>query len=88
VTDRCVESNGDRGYFEVANTVIIGNEFDYGYNGGAPMNSSDPGPCSAMPRPNDMRQVGDTFQSITGIMDYSFSQFRLNPRSDADLVPN
>lgn len=87
VTNRCIESNGDRGYFEVAGTTIVGNEFDYAYNGGTPTDTSDPGPCSSRSRPGDQRADGDSFASISGIMDYSFNQFRLNPRSDADLVP-
>lgn len=31
--------------------------------------------------------VGVRLYSITGILDYSFSEFKLEPRSDADLVP-
>lgn len=86
VTNPCVESSGDRGYFEVAGSTIIGSEYDYAYNGEAPADASSPGPCNDMPRPNDMRKMGDSFQSITGVMSYTFSQFRLNPRGDADLV--
>ncbi len=33
-------------------------------------------------------QLGDVFTSITGIVDYAFSEFGLNPRSDADVVPD
>lgn len=82
VTSACVDSSGDRGYFQVAGSVIIGGEFDYGYNGSFAADAM----CGDGTRTGDMRTVGDRFQSITGIMDYSFNQFRLNPRSDADLV--
>ena len=34
----------------------------------------------------DMRMNGDTFSSITGVMNYAFNEMRLEPRSAADLV--
>ena len=33
------------------------------------------------------RTLDDVFASITGIVDYSFSNYRLQPRGDSDLVP-
>ncbi|MCX7957647.1 MAG: hypothetical protein N3B13_01190 [Deltaproteobacteria bacterium] len=33
------------------------------------------------------RKVGDKFDYIIGILDYDFSNFKLNPRSDNDLAP-
>lgn len=84
VTSACEDSSGDRGYWGVAGSVIIGNSMDYSYNGSAASGGTPT--CGDGMRPGDMRTVGDTFTSITGIMDYSFSQFRLNPRGDADLV--
>lgn len=82
VSQACVDSNGDRGYFEVAGSVVVGNEFSYGYNG----EFAEDAMCGDMSRSGDQRTVGDRFQSLSGVMHYSFGQYRLNPRNDADLV--
>ena len=42
--------------------------------------------CAGMAVENDSRQVGDRFESMTGVVNYSFDVLRLEPRSDADLV--
>jgi predicted extracellular nuclease len=36
--------------------------------------------------PTDQRALGQAFDSITGVMTWSFYHFRLEPRTDADLV--
>lgn len=84
VTERCVDSSGDRGLWSVTGGVIIGSEFDYAYNGSYDGN----GTCTEMTRTGDSRRVGDTFRSITGVVDYTFGQLRLTPRDDNDLVRN
>lgn len=98
VTQRCVEdtSQRDHGYWIVGPNVMIGSAWDYDYNGdirpaGVMCLDADQNPtglcsCSAMSRPNDLRTVGDTFASITGVVDYSFGEYRIEPRSADDLV--
>lgn len=93
VTERCVEANGrDFGNWVVANEVFIGTAWSYEYNGGfGPSTAMCDMPavdcsCAGMSRPDDMRMNGDTFSSITGVMNYAFDEMRLEPRSAADLV--
>ncbi|MBI5805030.1 Ig-like domain-containing protein [candidate division TA06 bacterium] len=33
-------------------------------------------------------KVGDSLKSITGVMDYTFSSFKIQPRSDDDIIDN
>lgn len=95
VTQACVEDdmNRDHGNWIVAGDVLIGTAFFYDYNGdlrpsGTQCDNQPDGNCScaAMSRPNDQRALDDSFQSITGVIDYSFNDFRLNPRGNDDLV--
>lgn len=100
VTERCTEDDQqrDHGYWIVAGNVLIGSAFPYGYNGG--IRPSDvmcltpeqepTGECScaAMSRPDDMRVTGDVFTSIVGVVDFAFEEFKVEPRSPADLVKN
>ncbi len=83
VTERCIDSNGDRGLFGVTGGVIIGVAFPYAYNGRSRMGVMHT--CASMDREDDQRTVGDRFRAITGVMDYAFDTFRLTPRGDADL---
>lgn len=93
VTERCVDSNGrDFGNWVVTGPVFIGTAFTYEYNGGfgpstamCNMASVDCS-CAGMSRPDDLRTVGDTFRSISGVMNFSFDEFRLEPRGPGDIV--
>lgn len=94
VTERCVDSSvsgndRDFGNFLLTGDVFVGNAFTYAYNGDN-VSSSMCGmidcSCAGMSRPNDMRMMGDTFSSVTGVMNYSFNVLRLEPRDDADLA--
>ncbi|HOX44263.1 MAG TPA: lamin tail domain-containing protein [Myxococcota bacterium] len=68
----------DHGDFQVANQadpsnlLVVGWQFRYPF--------SCPTPCAT-----DQRAVGQQFMSITGVMDYSFSNARLQPRYDEDI---
>jgi hypothetical protein len=39
------------------------------------------------PTQDNLFIVGTAFTKITGVLTYSFSNFKLAPRSDSDLVP-
>ncbi|RME19224.1 MAG: hypothetical protein D6806_18725, partial [Deltaproteobacteria bacterium] len=75
----------DHGDFLVADPaapsaeLIVGWTFQYSY-------SCPPGHTDVCDPASDQRTAGDAFQSITGVLDYSYSHFRLQPRSDDDLV--
>jgi predicted extracellular nuclease len=98
VTERCTEDDNqrDHGYWVVSGNALIGSAFDYDYNGDIrpstvmclTQEQEPTGLCSceAMSLPNDQRMVGDTFQSITGVVDYAFGEFKIEPRSNDDLV--
>ena len=92
VTTVCVEATNGRdfGNFLVTGDVFLGNAFNYAYNGdlvsSAMCNDGVDCSCAGMTRPNDMRTLGDRFTSITGVMNFSFDDLRLEPRGDADLV--
>ncbi len=94
VTERCVESNGrDFGYWQVTGGVLVSNMFEYAYDGDQGPNSMQCSmgtdcSCAGMSRPNDLRTLGDEFGAIIGVTDYSFDNFRLQPRGNADLVEN
>lgn len=92
VTQACVEaSNGrDFGNFLVTGNVFLGNAFNYDYNGDSVSTAMCDMPnvdcsCGGMSRPNDMRMMGDTFSSITGIMNFAFDDLRLEPRGNDDI---
>ncbi|HOX42721.1 MAG TPA: hypothetical protein PK668_03935 [Myxococcota bacterium] len=62
---------------EPAQTLIVGWQMKY------------PFVCPATggtPCPTDQRALGQAFDSITGVLTWSFYHFRLQPRTDADLV--
>ena len=95
VVERCIEDAmfRDHGNWVVTGDVLIGTAFMYDYNGmlrpaGTQCDGQMNGncSCSVMSRPNDMRAVDDDFASITGVIDYSFDELRLNPRGNDDLV--
>lgn len=98
VEQACIDdaSQRDFGYWTVTGDVQMGTAFQYGYNGeprpGTVMcldGSGNPTglcSCAARSRPNDVRQAGDSFQSITGVMDYVFDTHVLQPRDANDLV--
>lgn len=83
VTTAC-RTPRDFGGWIVTGDVLIGSAWDYDYNGML----CDGGNCTcdANPRPNDQRMIGDTFQSITGVVDFSFDEYQVQPRGNADLV--
>jgi len=86
VTDRVFlgTDNKDHGDFLVAaesetdKKLVVGWDFKHGYACPEGQNVCNPA--------EDKRKVGDIFNSITGLLDYSFEHFRLQPRTDADLV--
>ncbi len=95
VTERCIEDTmyRDHGDWVVAGNVLVSTAFMYDYNGmlraGSTTCDNQPNgncSCMAMSRPNDMRAVNDDFASITGVIDYSFDELRLDPRGNADLM--
>ncbi|MCA9551038.1 MAG: hypothetical protein KC933_13475 [Myxococcales bacterium] len=92
VTTVCVEATNGRdfGNFLVTGNVFIGNAFNYAYNGTlVPSTMCDAGvdcSCAGMTRPDDNRTLGDRFTRITGVMNFSFDDMRLEPRGDDDLV--
>ena len=95
VTQTCVEATNGRdfGNFLVTGNVFMGNSFNYDYNGDSVSTSMCDMPnidcsCAGMSRPNDMRMIGDTFSSITGVMNFSFDDLRLEPRGNDDIVLN
>lgn len=98
VTTGCLEDprqHRDRGNFILDEKVFVGSGFDYAYNGdlrpqGTMCDDGEGNPtglCTCMsPPPNDQRNEGDLFLSVTGVMDFAFDDFQLQPRQDADLV--
>lgn len=103
VTTRCLTDDRDRdhGNWIVDNVVLVSSSFVYGYNGDLRPTevqcfdtANDPTGlcgCSApggSARPNDMRSNGDRFSSITGVLEYSFGKYTIQPRGDFDLVRN
>jgi predicted extracellular nuclease len=60
----------DYGEFLITGNLRVGNIFGLPY----------------MNKDTDQRNVGDTFKSITGILTYSYSQYRLEPRYESDMV--
>lgn len=61
----------DHGDFRVTGGLIVGNDFN----------------CNYMSKSTDQRTVGDRFDAIIGVVTYSFGQYVLMPRWDADLIP-
>lgn len=75
----------DFGYFRITGDVEVGTGQGVFYADRCPTGST----CTcggATVLPNDTRMLGQNFTSITGVMDYSFSVFRLSPRVPEDLV--
>ncbi|MBW1808827.1 MAG: lamin tail domain-containing protein [Deltaproteobacteria bacterium] len=72
--------NSDHGDFAVSDPtipneeLIVGWDFEYSYS------------CPDATCGEDHRSLGNKFSSLTGVLDYSYSHFRLQPRMDADLV--
>jgi predicted extracellular nuclease len=104
VTTSCIEdSRGrDHGNWVVTGDVLIGTAFQYDYNGdfrSSDINCLDANeeptglcgcntPSGGTSRPNDLRLNGDSFTSITGIVDYSYGDYQLMIRGDSDIVKN
>ncbi len=59
----------DHGGFYVTGNLVVSNDFDLAY----------------MNKGTDGRTVGDRFESITGVVKYTFGKYVLLPRFDADL---
>lgn len=59
----------DHGGFYVTGNLVVANDFDLAY----------------MNKDTDARTVGDRFDSITGVVRYTFGKYVLMPRFDADL---
>ena len=90
----------DFGYFQVGASgdtvgVEIGTSFydDFGGWWRSPSDQDSPGPdyeertCDNNEnRCDDSRLMGQTFSSISGIMDYSYEVYRLNPLVQTDVV--
>jgi hypothetical protein len=62
--------SADHGAFEVADGVVIGNDFGLNY----------------MSTATDQRKLGDSFTKIVGVVSYSFGKYTVFPRTNADLV--
>lgn len=97
VTTACLEDDKqrDHGNFLVDDVVYVGSGFEFAYNGDLrpmgtaclDMDMNPTGLCACtMPPPNDHRVLNDVFTSLIGIMDFSFDDFQIQPRDDADLV--
>jgi predicted extracellular nuclease len=98
VDQACVEDSKlrDEGNWTLVGDVMMGTDWIYTYIGGfrpssvqcldsagEPTGACD---CMAHTRPADERKAGDRFSSITGIVDFAYGDYQLNPRSDSDLV--
>ena len=104
VTTSCIEdSRGrDHGNWIITGDIMVGTAFQYDYNGdfrSSDINcldgNGDPTglcgcdtPSGGTSRPNDLRTSGDSFSSISGIIDYSYGDFQLMVRGESDLVKN
>jgi len=104
VSESCFEdSKGrDHGNWIVTGDVLVGTAFQYDYNGDfrsssincLDSNDNPTGECGCntssggTSRPNDLRMVGDSFSTISGIVDYAYSDFQLMVRNNEDLVKN
>jgi hypothetical protein len=75
----------DYSYFQVTGGVEIGTSQGWFAVGQCPtgVTCTCDGPDR---RPNDTRALGQNFTSITGIYDYTYSVYRLNPRGASDVV--
>ncbi len=79
------DDSEDHGDFLVAvptvpeKQMIVGWDFEYAY-------SCPPEHTVVCDAATDERDDGDQFASITGVLDYSFDHFRVQPRMDADLI--
>jgi hypothetical protein len=75
----------DFGYFKVTGGVEIGTGQGVFFAGRCPTGSvcTCEGPARV---PDDTRVLGKVYTSITGVLDYSFSVFRVSPRTNADVV--
>jgi hypothetical protein len=98
VTTPCLEDSRarDHGNWIVNGNVYVGSAFEYYYDGDfrpASVMCLTPEDeptgmcsCSAQSRPNDQRMLNDTFRSLSGVTDFAFDEFQLQPRGDLDLV--
>ena len=101
VTEACFEDSRGRdfGGFILSGNVMVGTAFSYDYNGD--FRSSDVEcfdamdnptglcgcnvPMTGTSRPNDLRTNGDTFTSVTGLIDFAYGDFQLMVRGNEDL---
>lgn len=97
VVAACLEDDLERDWGEwlVTGDVRIGNSYPYSYNGrprpssiecvenGQPTGRCA---CSERIRPRDQRTEGERFRRIAGVVDFSFGELKLQPRSDSDLA--
>ncbi|MBK8014134.1 MAG: hypothetical protein IPK13_22645 [Deltaproteobacteria bacterium] len=88
VTSVCIaDQNGkDRGNWGLGDQIFVGSAFDYDYNGDlADCSDNKPCACDDHARPDDMRTKGDRFESVTGVVNYAYDRYRLEPRNSGDL---
>jgi hypothetical protein len=98
ITTACLEdSKGrDHGDFVVDDEVYVGGTFTFSFHGGVrpasiPCLTPEGEPtglcgCDSHSLPGDRRMIGKTLQSITGIPQFTFDDFQLEPRGDGDVV--
>lgn len=98
-TTECIDyfmTNPDRwqdfGYWEVTGGAEIGTLFDRTFGGfwsgvqfAGPRSCND---AATTGKCEDSRENGQTFTSLTGIVNYSFDVYRVNPRTTADIAPD
>jgi hypothetical protein len=81
----------DFGYWEVTGEVEIGTLFDRTFGGyWAGVQFTGPRTCedaATTGKCEDSREVGQTFESLVGLVNFSFDVFRVNPRDTNDIQP-
>jgi len=70
VTNANPDTPKDYGNFEVGGKVLVGHLFNISYTD----------------KNNNQRTLGDVFTSLTGVVNYTYGQYILEPRNDADMV--
>ncbi len=85
----------DFGYFLVTGDVEIGTQFNPyldtpfgGYWSGLMFDDPARNCDNTAAKCADSRELGQTFTSLTGVVNFSFDVHRVNPRSAADFQPN